>query len=137
MAARRRFRWSFRDAREISRASAYDAAPKPKGDQPRGRARTANGNAGAESEWPPTAGGVNPEEESFDQRRRRVRLTGRDEEGSNYGAELWLPEGGRGYGGDRKVGDAAIRDLVTPRDGRADISGLAELQRRLNQHYRS
>jgi hypothetical protein len=30
-----------------------------------------------------------------------------------------------------------LRDLLTPRDGRADISGLAELQRRLNQYYRS
>jgi hypothetical protein len=125
MAARRRYRWSFRDATEVRRALTHDAAALAPG----------------ELEQPPISGGA--EEQGFDAGRRRVRLRGRDQEtGENYGAELWLPEGGQGYGagsgapGDRKVGDAALRDLVTPKDGCAEISGLAEWQRRLNAHYR-
>ena len=70
----------------------------------------------------------------LDQNRRRVRLSGRDQEtGQNFGAEVWLPQG---YGGDRRTGDAALRTLVD-RDPYTECSGLAELQRRLNQHYRS
>ena len=135
MAARRRFRWSFRDAREIGRAAAFDAAPRR--DQgpkltPQVFATDPDANANAPGEQSPASGGA--EEQAFDQNRRRVRLTGRDQEGSNYGAELYLPAGGPD---DRRTGDAALRDLLTPRDGRADISGLAELQRRLNQYYRS
>jgi hypothetical protein len=127
MAARRRYRWSFRDATEVRRAATYDAPQLV---------------PALEGERVPTAGGA--EEQAFDEGRRRVRLKGRDQAtGENYGAELWLPEGGEGYGaeagrpGDRKVGDAAMRDLVTPKDGCAEISGLAEWQRRLNAHYRS
>ena len=57
-------------------------------------------------------------------------------------ARITAPNGGQGYDaeagkpGDRKVGDAAMRDLVTPKDGCAEISGLVEWQRRLNAHYR-
>ena len=37
--------------------------------------------------------------------------------------------------GDRKVGDAALRDLVTPKDGCEEISGFAAWQRALDRHY--
>jgi hypothetical protein len=121
MAARRRYRWSFRDATEVRRALTHDAAALAPG----------------ELERVPTAGGA--EEQPFDQGRRRVRVSGSDENGENYGAELWLPGGHveAGAPGDRKTGDAALRDLVTPKDGCAEISGLVEWQRRLNAHYRS
>jgi len=96
--------------------------------------------AGAPGKCPPTSGGA--EEQAFDQGRQRVRLVGRDQEsGENYGCELWLPEGGQGYGsqpgkpGDRRVGDAALRDLMKSRDGCEEISGLAALQRQLDRHY--
>jgi hypothetical protein len=89
----------------------------------------------------PTTGGINPEEESFDQGRRRVRLRGRDQEtGENYGAELWLPQSQGGYGaeagkpGDRKVGDQALRNLVE-RDPFTECSGLRAWQRALDRHY--
>jgi hypothetical protein len=137
MVARRRFRWSFRDATEVRRASTYDAPPGI----PNVFEREKDANAGAEGEWLPTSGGAL--ETEFDADGRRVRLRGRDQETSeNYGAELWLPNGGQGYGagagkpGDRKVGDAALRDLVTPKDGCAEISGLAAWQRALDRHYR-
>jgi len=131
MAARRRYRWSFHDATEVRRASTYDALP--------GVPRTFEANAGAEGERVPTSGGA--EEQAFDRDRRRVRLSGRDQEtGENYGAELWLPEGGQGYGaeagklGDRKVGDAALRNLVE-RDPYTECCGLRAWQRLLDRHY--
>jgi hypothetical protein len=128
MAARRTFRWSMGGASEVRKRSVvFDAAPR----------RDANASAEGE-EYPPTSGGA--AEQAFDQGRRRVRLSGRDQEtGENFGAELWLPGGGQGNGvgkpGDRRTGDAAMCDLVTPKDGCAEISGLATWQRMLDRHY--
>src|SRR6516165_3876901 len=75
------------------------------------RAHAHDANAGMASEYPrpagmpgsrrvPEAGGINPqEEEMFDQGGRRILLRGRVEEtGEPYGAEVFLPGGGRGYG---------------------------------------
>jgi hypothetical protein len=86
----------------------------------------------------PTAGGINPEEEMFDAGRRRIRLRGRDQEtGQNFGAELYLPAGSHGYGkvGDAGIGAEALDHPERTRDGCAEISAIAEVQRRLNAHY--
>jgi hypothetical protein len=101
--------------------------------------------AGAPSERVPTSGGVSETEfaaDAFGARRRRVRLSGRDQEtGEHFGAELYLPTGGHGFGsGPARVGDAvigadALDNLERPRDGCEEISAIAELQRRLNAHY--
>jgi len=114
------------------------------------RARVGDANTGRLGELPagrsmgaaPTAGGVNPqEEEMFDQRRRRIRLRGRDQEsGEHFGAELYLPHGGRGYGSspasprDAAIGDAALRNLEN-RDPFDECSGLRAWQRALDAHY--
>jgi hypothetical protein len=96
--ATRRYRWSMRV--DAPRAPAFDAAP-PRDDRAPpinafGRAIPKDADAGVPGERAPTAGGVNPEKETFDTNRRCVRLSGRDHEtGENYGAELWLPEGTR------------------------------------------
>jgi len=129
--AARRYRWSFRDAIPVRDASPRrDQGPKV---TPQVFATDPDdADANAPGEQSPASGG--PEEQAFDQNRRRVRLSGRDQEtGQNFGAEVWLPQG---YGGDRRTGDAALRTLVD-RDPYTECSGLAELQRRLNQHYRS
>jgi hypothetical protein len=119
MAARRRYRWSFRDATEVHRALTHDAAAL----------------VPSELERVPTAGGA--EEQPFDQGRRRVRVSGSDENGENYGAELWLPGGHveAGAPGDRKTGDAALRNLEE-RDPYTECSGLRAWQRLLDKHYR-
>jgi hypothetical protein len=105
--------------------------------------RAIEASAGAPGERSvPTAGGVNPEEEAFDEGRRRIRLRGRDQKTNQLlGAEIYLPAGGHGYGsgtaqvGDAAIGDAALRDLVTPKGGCEEISGLAAWQRVLDAHY--
>jgi hypothetical protein len=107
--------------------------------------RASEASAGAPGErGVPTASGVNPEEEAFDQGRRRIRLHGRDQETNQLlGAEIYLPSGGHGFGsGLAKVGDATIgaEALDHPertRDGCQEISAIAELQRRLNAFYAS
>jgi hypothetical protein len=109
------------------------------------RMRVADANSGAAGEWPgaplyvaaiPTAGGINPEEE-FAADRRRVRLRGRDQQtGESFGAELWLPAGGKGYGSQpARIGDgfAAMQDPPT----NTDCTRLVNLQRALNAHYGS
>jgi hypothetical protein len=75
------------------------------------------------------------EAEEFDQTRRRVRLTGVDEEGQSWGAQLWLPSGGKGYGGDRRTGDAALLGNLETRDPRDDCAALGAYQRLLTRHY--
>jgi hypothetical protein len=113
----------------------------------RKRARAYDASAGAPGErGVPAAGGVNPEESdfeaAFDANRSRIRLRSRDQEtNQQFGAELYLPAGGRGYDsgtakvGDAAIGDAALRDLVTPKGGCEEISGLAAWQRLLDAHY--
>jgi len=111
--------------------------------------RMIDANAGAPNEWPPTprtaggvpvAGGVNPEE-VFAADRRRIRISGRDQEsGEHFGAELYLPHGGRGYGSspasprDAAIGDAALHNLEN-RDPFSECSGLRAWQRALDAHY--
>jgi hypothetical protein len=104
-------------------------------------------NAGHLGEWPetprtmarvPVAGGVNPEEE-FGPDRRRVRLTGRDEYGNAYAAEVFLPRGGSGFGSmpssPRAGDDAALLAQLCNPDPSADCSRLSAFQRLLNSHY--
>jgi len=111
--------------------------------------RMIDANAGAPNEWPPTprtaggvpiAGGVKPEE-VFAADRRRIRISGRDQEsGEHFGAELYLPHGGRGYGSspasprDAAIGDAALHNLEN-RDPFSECSGLRAWQRALDAHY--
>jgi hypothetical protein len=91
----------------------------------------------------PTAGGINPEEEAFDQGHRHIRLRGRDQEtGENFGPENYLPGRSsaeaikdRARAGDARAGAAALDHPERPRDGFEEISAIAELQRRLNAHY--
>ena len=85
--------------------------------------------------WP---GGRTGQECAF---ARRVRISGRDEEsGEHFGAELYLPHGGRGYGSspasprDAAIGDAALRNLEN-RDPFDECSGLRAWQRALDAHY--
>jgi hypothetical protein len=120
----------------MNRRLRWNDAPTARG------TRASDANAGAPNErGVPTAGGINPEEESFDQGRRRVRLRGRDDEtGESWGAELWLPQTQGGYGagkpGDRKTGDAVLRgDLSVTRDGWEQVSALAAWQAALDRHY--
>ena len=72
--------------------------------------------------------GVIPEEEAFDQDRRRVRLAGVIRKPtSNSAPGCGCPNGGKGYGtapgapGDCFIGEAALRDLVTSRGGCGDF----------------
>jgi hypothetical protein len=83
----------------------------------------------------PTAGGINPEEETFDQSRRRLRLSGRDETGENFGAELYLPSGPV-KPGDHRTSDAALLGNLENRDPFEECASLAAYQRMLNRHYR-
>jgi hypothetical protein len=112
------------------------------------RMRATDANSGSLGEWPraprhvATAGGVNPEEElEFGADRRRVGLRGRDEDGQSFGAEVYLPAGGHGYGaqpprvGDRSR-DAALLSKLQDRDPADDCASLAALQRLHDRHYR-
>jgi hypothetical protein len=114
-----RYRWNDAPVGR-PRMRAYDASAGAPGERRNGAA--------------PTAGGANPEEQEFDQARRRVRLRGVDQEGQPYGAEVWLPDGGQGYGGDRKTGDNSLLNLVD-RDPFTECSGLRAYQRLLDRHY--
>jgi hypothetical protein len=119
---------------------------------PRRRARTADASAGAPGELragyplapppvrapaqstasPPVAGGVNPEEQHFDET-RAVRVSGRDATGRMWNARIYGPYPQPGEG---TIGDAALHDLGATRGGCDDVQGLAALQRRLDAHYR-
>jgi len=113
------------------------------------RARVGDANTGRLGELPagrsmgaaPTAGGVNPqEEEMFDQRRRRIRLRGRDQEsGEHFGAELYLPSGGKGSSpasvGDR-LGDARLRHLQDP-DPFSECAAARRLNEINREYYRT
>jgi hypothetical protein len=114
------------DRDRLARTRTGDAAP-------RGR----DANAGGRGEWPPTSGGINPVAEAFDQGCRRVRLSGRDQEtGEHFGAELYLPDGGTGYGsGPAQTDDAALLCNLDHRDPFDDCAALGALQRALNRHY--
>jgi hypothetical protein len=61
-------------------------------DAPVGRVRASDASAGGPGErGAPTAGGINPEKETFDTNRRRIHLRGRDQEtGEHFGAELYF-----------------------------------------------
>jgi hypothetical protein len=111
----------------------------------RGRRVVLDANAGAPGEWPPprepalaqVAGGLNPEGDPFeDASRRQVQLTGRDARGDIYGARIYLPHGGTGYGSSpARTRDAALLGNLQDRDPFEDCAGLAALQRLHDRHY--
>jgi hypothetical protein len=93
-----------------------------------------NGNGNGGSPLVPTGGGLNPEEQQFDQAGPGVQVTGRDQEGKMWRMQIWGPPAQQGEGG--MIGDRALRNLGQIRDGASDVQGLGALQRQLDRHYR-
>jgi hypothetical protein len=103
----------------------YPLAPRPNG----------NGEGGPAASPPaPTGGGLNPEEQNFDQAGPGVQVTGRDQEGKMWRMQIWGPHAQQGEGG--MIGDRALSNLGQVRDGASDVQGLGALQRQLDRHYR-